>query len=220
MSCWREDVHVAITRFRLPMASIVRHRRDPALRRRGMFGSRLAGVFVALAAIVAFPAYAADDIASRVQVCAGCHGQEGKSATPATPVIWGQQGNYLYKELHDYHSGARANETMASIAKSFSLADLRSVADYFAAKPWPAAAAKAAATPPPQGLAMCTACHGQNFEGGAPAPRLAGLDYTYLIGAMNGFADGTRTNNLDMPGFMQALTKSQREAMARYLSAL
>ena len=185
-----------------------------------MFKSRLASVFFAIAAVVTFPAYAADDIASRVQVCAGCHGQDGKAATPATPIIWGQEGNYLYKELHDYHSGARGNETMASIAKSFSLEDLRSIADYFAAKTWPTAAAKAAATPPPQGIAMCKACHGQNFEGGAPAPRLAGLDTTYLISAMNSFADGTRTNNLDMPGFMRTLTKSQREAIARYLSAL
>ena len=221
MSCWREDVRVAMPRFRLSIAPIVRHRRDPALMRRGvMFKSCLASVFFAIAAVVTFPAYAADDIASRVQVCAGCHGQDGKSATPATPIIWGQQGNYLYKELHDYHSGARGNETMASIAQSFSLADLRSIADYFAAKTWPTAAAKAAATPPPQGTAMCKACHGQNFEGGAPAPRLAGLDTTYLISAMNGFADGTRTNNLDMPGFMRTLTKSQREAIARYLSAL
>ncbi len=224
MSCWREDVLVAMARFRLSIAPIVRHRRDPALMRRGvMVKSHLAGVFFAIAAVVTFPAYGADDIASRVQVCAGCHGQDGKAATPATPIIWGQQGSYLYKELHDYHSGTRSNEIMSSIAQSFSLADLRSVADYFAAKTWPTAAAKAAkaaAKPPPQGIAMCKACHGQNFEGGAPAPRLAGLDYTYLISGMNGFADGTRTNNLDMPGFMRALTKSQREAIARYLAAL
>ena len=157
-------------------------------------------------------------------VCAGCHGQDGKAATADTPIIWGQQSSYLYKELHDYHSGARTNAAMSSIAQSFSLADLRSVADYFAAKSWPTAAAKTgtkiAAKAPPQGAAMCMACHGQNFEGGAPGPRLAGLSYKYLIGAMNGFADGTRTNNLDMPGFMKALSKSQREAIAHYLSAL
>jgi cytochrome c553 len=212
---------VAMARFRLSIAPIVRQRRDRASMRRGVtFKSRLASVFFAVTAVGTFPAYGAEDIASRAQACAGCHGQDGKPATPATPIIWGQQGSYLYKELHDYHSGARSNETMSSVAQSFDLADLRSIADYFGAKTWPTAAAKAAATPPPQGIAMCKACHGQNFEGGAPAPGLAGLDYTYLIGAMNGFADGTRTNNLDMPGFMQALTKSQREAIARYLSAL
>jgi cytochrome c553 len=191
-----------------------------------MFKSPLGILFFTVASAVALPAYAADDIASRVTVCAGCHGQDGKpvAAAPDTPIIWGQQANYLYKELHDYHSGARSNAVMASIAKSFSLEDLRSVADYFAAKTWPTAAAKtpvkAAAKASPRDAAMCTACHGQNFEGGAPGPRLAGLSYKYLIGAMNGFADGTRTNNLDMPGFMKALSKSQREAIAHYLSAL
>jgi len=192
--------------------------------RRIRFKTSLGIGFFAVAAVVTLPAYAADDIASRVTVCAGCHGQDGKPVTAAaadTPIIWGQQANYLYKELHDYHSGARSNATMAPIAKSFSLEDLRSVADYFAAKTWPTAPVKkAAAKAPPQAAAMCVACHGQNFEGGAPGPRLAGLSYKYLIGAMNSFADGTRTNNLDMPGFMKALSKSQREAIAHYLSAL
>jgi cytochrome c553 len=188
--------------------------------RAALFKSPLAIVFFAIATAVTLPAYGADDIASRVEVCAGCHGQDGKPVATNTPIIWGQQGSYLYKDLHDYHSGARSNATMSSIAQSFSLDDLRSVADYFAAKSWPATPKKAAATAAPQGAVMCMACHGQNFEGGAPAPRLAGLSYAYLIGAMNGFADGTRTNNLDMPGFMKALTKSQREAIAHYLSAL
>lgn len=221
MSWRREDVREAMARLRLSIAPIVRHGRNQPLMRRGFpFKSPLAAVFFAVAAIVTAPAFAANDIADRAQVCAGCHGQDGKPVTPATPIIWGQQGSYLYKELHDYHSGARSNETMLSIAQSFSLEDLRSVAEYFAAKTWPTAAAKAAATAAPQSATMCKACHGQNFEGGAPAPRLAGLDYTYLISAMNGFADGTRTNNLDMPGFMKALTPSQREAIAHYLSAL
>ena len=186
----------------------------------GMVKGPLAIIFCAIAALVALPAYGADDINARAQVCASCHGQNGKPVDNATPIIWGQQANYLYKDLHDYHSGARANPIMASIAKSFSLEDLRAMADYFAAKTWPTAAAKAAAKTPPASVAMCKACHGQNFEGGAPGPRLAGLSYTYLVGAMNSFGDGKRTNNLDMPGFMKALSKSEREAIARYLSAL
>lgn len=221
MSWWREDVLAAIACSRLSVAPIVRRRRDQALMRLKITSKGpLAAIVFAIAAIVTLPAFGADnDIADRATVCAGCHGQDGKPVTPATPIIWGQQASYLYKDLHDYHSGARSNETMSSIAQSFSLEDLRSLANYFAAKTWPAAPATAAPTPP-EGIAMCKACHGQNFEGGAPAPRLAGLDYTYLISAMNGFADGTRTNNLDMPGFMKALTVSQREAIAHYLAAL
>ncbi len=187
-----------------------------------MVKSLVASVFgaVVISAIVAVPANAQDDIAAKTAVCGACHGQSGEPVNGTTPIIWGQQGNYLYKELHDYHSGERSNSIMAPLVKNFSLQDLRSIANYFAGKTWPARQSAAPAGSPPEGIAMCKACHGQNFEGGAPAPRLAGLSYEYLIGAMNSFADGQRTNNLDMPGFMKALSESQREAIAHYLSAL
>lgn len=187
-----------------------------------MFKSLLSAAVYAgwIFAVATAPATAADDIAAKVQVCSACHGQNGNSANASTPIIWGQQGNYLYKELHDYHSGDRQNPIMLPIAKGFGLEELRKVADYFAAKSWPARPAPIAVASPPVGVDMCRACHGQNFEGGAPAPRLAGLSYEYLVGAMRSFADGQRTNNLDMPGFMKTLTDNQREAIARYLSSL
>src|SRR5437870_562199 len=62
--------------------------------------------------------------------------------------------------------------------------------------------------------------HQPNFQGGMPAPRLAGLSYEYLVASMRAFATEQRTNNLDMPKFMQALTEQERSAIARYLSAL
>jgi len=37
---------------------------------------------------------------------------------------------------------------------------------------------------------------------------------------MNDFANGERTNNGDMPGFMKALSESDRDAMAKYLAGL
>jgi cytochrome c553 len=181
--------------------------------------STLSGA-VLLTAVVAVPAHAADDIASRLAICAACHGADGKPTNPATPIIWGQKDNYLYKELHDFHSGERNNAIMSPMVKAFSLDDLRNVATYFAGKSWPEKQATAPAGSPPEGIAMCKACHGQNFEGGQPAPRLAGLNYDYLISQMRNFADGKRANNLDMPGFMKALTDSQREAIAHYLSSL
>lgn len=183
------------------------------------FGA-LAAAAAAAAALIAVPALAQDDIATRAQMCGACHGEDGKPVSAIMPVIWGQQSNFLYKELHDYHGGERYNATMSPLVKAFNLADLRKLANYFAAKTWPARQTGVAAAAPPQAAVMCKACHGQNYEGGQPAPRLAGQNYDYLIAAMNNFADGQRTNNLDMPGFMKALTESQREAIARYLSAL
>jgi cytochrome c553 len=196
----------------------------PAETKRGwkiMQKSLAACVFGAfLVAASAAPASAADDIESRVVVCAGCHGQNGVPINSATPIISGQQANWLYKELHDYHSGDRANPFMASVAKMFTLPELRQVADYFAAKQWPAPEHAGNPGEAPKSAEMCKACHQPNFVGGQPAPRLAGLSYDYLLTSMNAFADGKRTNNLDMPGFMKALSESDREAIARYLSAL
>lgn len=172
-------------------------------------------------ALVALPANAQEDLAAKTAVCGACHGQSGEPVSGNTPIIWGQQGNFLYKELHDYHSGERYNPIMAPLVKNFSLQDLRGIANYFAAKTWPAKQGDSAPTvAEPEGIAMCKACHGQKFEGGQPAPRLAGQGYEYLISAMNAFADGKRTNNLDMPGFMKALSESQRQAIAHYLSSL
>jgi cytochrome c553 len=180
------------------------------------------GIFAAIAApAITTSAMAADDIEAKAQACAACHGANGVPIDPKTmPIIWGQQANYLYKELHDYKSGDRKSPIMAPVVADISLADLRQLANYFAAKPWPAKQASGSAGSPPNGIAQCQPCHQQNFEGGAPAPRLAGLNYEYLAGTMKSFADGGRTNNGDMPGFMKALSDSDRDAMARYLAGL
>jgi cytochrome c553 len=171
-------------------------------------------------AVIAAPAYAADDIEAKAQACAACHGQNGVPVEPKTiPIIWGQQQSYLVKQMHDYRSGDRDNPIMSPIAKGLAQEDLRKIAAYFAAKSWPVQPTAAASAPPPNGIAQCQPCHQPNFEGGSPAPRLAGLSYEYLVASMRGFAADERTNNGDMPKFMQALTDSERDTMARYLAA-
>jgi cytochrome c553 len=189
--------------------------------------SKIVGAALVIAGTVMLlgrSARAAEDVANKAEVCGACHGQAGTPVNTETPIIWGQQSNYLYKELHDFHSGARVNATMSPLVKDIALPDLRQLADYFAAKPWPAAPSVNSAAAPPAAIAtkieMCKACHQPHFEGGAPAPRLAGLSSEYLLSAMNNFADGSRTNNLDMPGFMKALSESEREAIAKYLAGL
>jgi cytochrome c553 len=109
---------------------------------------------------------------------------------------------------------------MSPIAKGLAQEDLRKIAVYFAAKSWPAQRVAAASASPPNGITQCQPCHQPNFEGGPPAPRLAGLSYEYLAAAMRSFATDEGTNNGDMPKFMQTLSDSERDAMARYLSAL
>ena len=174
-----------------------------------------------LAVLLVAPAFADDGIASKAQVCAACHGENGMPTDPKTmPIVWGQQANYLFKELQNYHSGERKSTVMQPMVHDFSFDELRALANYFAAKQWRAGHP---ANPPatiPEKAIMCSACHGQNFEGGAPAPRLAGQSAEYLNTAMANFAHDERANNLDMPHFMKELSDSERDAIAHYLAGL
>ena len=48
------------------------------------------------------PPASAQSIAEKVEVCAGCHGQDGKPIDKTIPVIWGQQLGYIYIQLRDF----------------------------------------------------------------------------------------------------------------------
>jgi len=183
--------------------------------------SRIFGALIITAALGA-PALAQDALEAKLQVCGSCHGQTGQPMDPKTmPIIWGQFENYLTKQLHDYRAGDRPSPIMASMAKTLSQDELRPAAHYFASKMWPARTGPAPAAPASvPNVAQCVACHQQGFVGGAPAPRLAGQTYEYLIKQMNAFADGTRTNNMDMVKIMQEMSPADRETIAHYIASL
>ena len=189
---------------------------------------------LAVVAGLAVPAMAAEavpdpstnrEFSAKLSVCNACHGTNGTPRTATIPVIWGQQENYIVKQLHDFESGGRNAEVMKWMTESLSEAERPAAAAYFAKQKWPAKAAGAASTPAPAGMAVCQACHQANLLGvlqseGVTTPRLAGQSYEYLVEAMRGFAEGERTNNADMVQIMKGIPAAQREAMARYMSGL
>jgi|SRR5579862_1161049 len=178
------------------------------------------GALVVFAAALAGPAAAQNAVESKLQVCGACHGQDGQPINVNTPIIWGQLTNFLVKQLHDYRAGDRDNPIMKGMAQTLTQEDLRPAAMYFTAKTWPAKKTTAAPGPMPDGMQVCQACHQPGFVGGAPAPRIAGQSYEYLIKQMNDFATGKRNNNMDMVKIMSMLTADQRDAMAHYIAGL
>jgi cytochrome c553 len=195
-----------------------------------MINNHFPTVFAALVVLAALTASAnaAEQIAStgerefgaKMLVCNTCHGARGVPHNPTIPVIWGQQENYLTKQLHDFQSGDRNFEAMAWMTSNLSQSEMASAAAYFTKKSWPAKSAGASSTSPPAMAAVCQVCHQQNFVGGLAGPRLAGQSYDYLVEAMRRFAEGERTNNADMMNLMKAILPADREAMARYISSL
>jgi cytochrome c553 len=187
-----------------------------------MTNKHLPTIFCTLVILAALgaPAGAAEAIEAKLEACTACHGENGVPIDAKFPIIWGQTEYFLVKQLHDYKSGDRENQIMATFAKTLTQAELRPAAAYLSKKPWPARKTPVAAATPPDGIAVCQICHQPNFVGALPAPRLAGQSYEYLVEAMRTFADGERTNNADMVKIMQELSPAQRDAMARYISSL
>jgi cytochrome c553 len=182
--------------------------------------STLCGAVAVLGLALVAPAGAADELATKLQPCFTCHGQEGKPINATTPIIFGQTVAYMTKQLHDFRSGDRSSDIMAAFSKTLQQNELRPAAVFFSMLTWPAKATAAAAGPEPEGIAICKACHQPDLKGGLPAPRIAGQSYQFLINQMNQFADGRRTNNMDMIKLMQELSPAQRDAIAKYLAAL
>src|SRR5579859_2096154 len=63
---------------------------------------------------------------AKLLVCNTCHGDNGVPRNTATPTIWGQQENYLLKQMHDFQSGARDAEVMIWMATFFTPAETAS----------------------------------------------------------------------------------------------
>jgi cytochrome c553 len=167
----------------------------------------------------AVPVSAQEPIAATVQLCASCHGREGRPADPSVPIISGQQPGYIRKQLMDYRSGDRDSEIMSSIAQSLSERQIAQIADYFGAAAWPRDPAAAPAVTPAAVLA-CQACHNRDLKGAAGAPRLAGQSAPYIVETMTAFASGERANNPQMSALMRSLSPADRNVIADYLARL
>jgi cytochrome c553 len=168
----------------------------------------------------------AQSIEEKAQLCAGCHGADGKPADKTIPAIWGQQAGYIYIQLRDFKRGDRKSDIMQPIASSMQRDEMQAFAEYFSKKPWPdlgqprapkEVVEKASSANRSVG---CTACHLDRFQGDGTVPRLAGLSRDYLTKTMTDFRSRARGNNPGMSDLMLAITSDDIAALGEYLSGL
>ena len=168
----------------------------------------------------------AQSIEEKAQVCAGCHGADGKPVDKTFPIIWGQQAGYLYIELRDFKRGDRKSDIMQPIASPMSRDDMQAIAEYFAKKPWPDlgqpraakdVADKASAANRSVG---CTGCHLDHFQGDGTVPRLSGQSREYLTKTIGDFRTRARGNNPGMSDLMIATAPDDLAAREEYLAGL
>jgi len=165
------------------------------------------------------------------EVCAACHGENGLSGSSEIPSLAGQSPYAIYKQLHDYRTGARAHPQMTDVAKKLAVGDLASIAAYYAAasKEYTALGSRnlsgreeivrlAWEGDTRRRIPACMSCHTNGVGGPIETPTLAGQERKYMVAQLNAYADGTRKNDVygRMRDISRKLTPDERELLARY----
>ena len=78
----------------------------------------------------------ADEVAGfdAIQTCLACHGAGGAAVIPRPPVLSGQQADYLVHALKQYKDGERPGNVMNAFAANLSEADMKALAEFYAAR--------------------------------------------------------------------------------------
>lgn len=175
---------------------------------------------------------------SKSELCQGCHGPDGNSDNAMFPKLAGQKKGYIIKQITDFQSGSRVNETMTGMAATIaSLEDAKDIAAYFSSQ-----ATKKNGKGEGKlvkmgedlflngnassGVYGCVNCHGPNGQGKSPTnnvfPVVGRQHKDYLLNQLKAFKAGERKN--DPAGMMgdiaKKLSDKEIEAVAEYLSSL
>ena len=92
--------------------------------------TKLAWTATAFAALAHADKAAGEAVAQAT--CVPCHAADGTSPDPAIPRMAGQSIYGVYKELEDFKSGARTNDTMSQMVQPLDAKQLADVAAYYA----------------------------------------------------------------------------------------
>jgi cytochrome c553 len=164
------------------------------------------------------------------QTCAACHGDKGLSQTNI-PSLAGQSAYAIYKQLHDYRTGARAHPQMTPVAKQLSPGDLAATAAYFSAASREYAAIGgrdligdehierlAKEGDSRRRIPACLSCHLNGVGGPIETPVIIGQSQEYMLQQLNAYASGARKNDVygRMREISRKLSPQERAELARY----
>jgi len=166
--------------------------------------------------------------ATLAQRCAICHGPTGISRADS-PNLAGQYAAVIYKELHDFRSGARTNAVMSPFAVNLTDQEIADLSNYYAYLPRLPAYHPTPLLPKPniviygapiRGIAPCGACHG-SLDNKTGSPWLEGQSEAYMKAQLQAFASGERRNDISqqMRNIARAMTPQEIEQAAAYYAS-
>lgn len=177
------------------------------------------------------------DMPARLEACAGCHGEGGRSdAETYYPSIAGKPAGYLHAQLVNFRIGRRHHAVMRTMLAYLSDEYLQEIARFYASEtptrspPLTGIAAGTLALgrklveegDPARELVACAACHDATLAGVAPAvPGLLGLRAEYLSGQLGAFRMGVRraAEPNCMARIAKALTPAEIHAVSAFIAS-
>lgn len=171
------------------------------------------------------------------EVCASCHGPEGRSISSTFPRLAGQQAPYIEAQLKAFRDHTRgdplAEAYMWGMASQMDDGAIDKLAAYYAkqkpahgrpADPKIAQTGKAIFE---KGIAAanvpaCASCHGKNAAGNGTFPRLAGQHAAYLVKQLSLFKSSLRAGASApvMHNITSGMSFEQMAAVSAYLAGL
>jgi len=169
-----------------------------------------------------------------VNLCSTCHGPRGVSTSPEFPTLAGQREAYLIAQMKAFRDRSRADKEayqyMWGIAAQLDDGTIEGIARYYSVQsPPPARPVDEALAVqggelfhrgiPDRGIPACATCHGQNAEGDADRPRLAGQHAKYVDKQLR-YIQMEHRDPLAMRGALKDLSNVEKEAVAAYVQSL
>ena len=167
----------------------------------------------------------AQALPERIRLCETCHGPDGNSVTAKIPSIAAQPPIFLENSLVYFREDLRKSPVMQGIAKGMKDEDITALARHFSARTatvvttTPADAARMKRGAEAAARLHCGQCHLARFQGQGQIARLAGQREDYLLDALKGYRDGTRSAaDTTMTEVLHGVDDADLEALAHYMA--
>lgn len=159
-----------------------------------------------------------DQVAGKTETstsCAGCHGEKGVSADPATPSLAGQDAQYFAAAIQGYNDGSRTDTTMKALAAGLDDKTIKNMAAYYAnLAPQAPKVIKPLTTA--QWAQKCDRCHGLNGNStDVRTPALAAQRADYLERVLLAYKNGERKSS-QMAAMSAVLTEEDIVELAAH----
>ena len=155
--------------------------------------------------------------------CAGCHGTNGASVGPSSPIIGGEVQGYIAAEMKKFKSGQRPSTIMGRLAKAYSDDDFAAMDDFFSKQKF--VRTKQAVDPAKvaQGKKLheenCKKCHTDGGRDSEDAGVIAGQWKQYLQISLSEFEAGKRPMHKKMAEKIKALSKDDLDALVNFYAS-